>query len=71
MLELIKIKAVLLNSHMSLFHIKKKLKRTKNKPENENFSKSVSLSSTHVCSYKIDNLIGNFHKIVQQLAIWR
>ena len=61
MLEVVKIKAVLLNFYVSLFHVEKKLKRTKYKPENEHFSSSVSLSSTHACSYKIDNFILKSH----------
>ena len=61
MLEVLKIKAVLLNFHVSLFHVKRKLKRTKYKPENVNFSSSVILSSTHACSYKIDNFILKSH----------
>ena len=36
---------------------KKKLKRTKHKPESANFSSAVSLSSTHACCYKNDNFI--------------
>ena len=61
MLEVVKIKAVLLNFHVSLFHVEKKPKRTKYKPENENISSPVSLSSTHACSYKIDNFILKSH----------
>ena len=57
MLEVVKIKAVLLNFRVGLFQVEKKLKRTKYKPENENFSSPVSLSSTHARSYKIDNFI--------------
>ena len=49
MLEVAKIKAVLLNFHISLANVKKNLKRTKNKPENEKFSSSVNLSFTHAC----------------------
>ena len=56
MFEVVKIN-VILNFHVSFFHIEKRLKRTKCKPENANFSSSVSLSSTHACCYKIDNFI--------------
>ena len=48
---------VILNFHVSLFHTKKKLKRTKCKPENANFPNSVSWSSTQACCYKNDNFI--------------
>ena len=36
---------------------KKKLKWTNCKPENANFSSSMSLSSTHACCYENDNFI--------------
>ena len=55
MLE-VKIK-VILNFHVSIFNTKKKPKRTKYKPENANFSSSVSWSSTQGCCYKNDNFI--------------
>ena len=56
MLE-VKIK-VILNFHVSIFHTKKKTpERTKYKPENANFSSSVSWSSTQGCCYKNDNFI--------------
>ena len=61
MLEVVQVKAVLLNFHVSLFHVDKRLKRTKYKPENESFSSYVGLSSTHACSYKIDNFILKSH----------
>ena len=61
MLEVVQVKAVLLTFHVSLFHVEKRLKRTKYKPENENFSSYVGLSSTHACSYKIDNIILKSH----------
>ena len=53
LLEVVKIKAVLLNFDVSLFQVEKKLKRNKYKPENENFSSPVSLSSTHATKLTI------------------
>ena len=67
LLEVVKIKAVLLNFDVSLFQVEKKLKRNKYKPENENFSSPVSLSSTHACSYKIDNFILKSHSTFTKL----
>ena len=70
MLEVVKIK-VILNFHVSLFHVKKRLKRTKYKPEHVSFSSSVSLSFNHTCCYKIDNFIlksyVNFIKLFSNL----
>ena len=60
MLEVFKIK-VILNFHLNLFHVEKRLKRTKCKPKNANFSSSVSLSSTHACRYKIYNFVLKSH----------
>ena len=42
--------------------LKKNLKRTKNKPENEKFSSSVNLSFTHACLLiQIENFILKSH----------
>ena len=60
MSEVVKIK-VILNFHVTLFHVGKKLKRTEYKPENANFLSSVSLSSTHACCYRNDNFILKSH----------
>ena len=48
MLEVIKIKLTL-TFHVTLFDVKKKLKRTHYKPKKETFSSTVSLHSTHAC----------------------
>ena len=61
MLGVVKIKAVILNFHVSLFHVEKRLKRIKYIPENETFSSPESLRSTHACSYKIDSFILKSH----------
>ena len=60
MLEVVKIK-IILNFHLNLFHVEKKLKRTKYKIENANFTSSVSLRSTHACCYKNYNFILTSH----------